>query len=670
MKRVFFLFISLFILAFLGGCNKEIKPQDRFKQYVEHWNKQEFEKMYEILSVDAKKSISKKEYVNRYEKVYKDLEISNLKVTYKPDMEKEYKKEEKAALPFSASMDSAAGKIEFTHDANLVKEEKEDEENWFVAWDTTYIFPELGPEDKITYSAVPSQRGDIVDRTGDPLALNGTLYEIGVVPEQMEGLKEQTIKGLSEALDISEEQINKTLNASWVQPGYFVPLKKVSPDDKDTLDKVFALKGVLKQDVKGRIYPFGEASAHLIGYVGPINADELKKQEGKGYSSTDLIGKRGLEQVLEERLKGTNGVKIGIEKKDGSEAVLAEKPVENGETIQLTIDITLQRDLYNEMEGSPGTAAAIDPVTGETLALVSSPSFDPNQASLGFSGEEWKALEENKDMPLMNRFKQTYAPGSVMKPITGAVGLLEGTLTLDETINVKGLKWQKSKSWGSYQVTRVKDPNAPVNFEKAMMYSDNIYFAKEALDLGKDKFSAGLKKFGFEEEMPYAFPMEPSQIGSLDSEIKLADSGYGQAEVEMNILHLAASYTPFINKGSLIKPVLMEEEEKNQVWKESIMSEDNAKTVESAMIKVVQDPSGTARSANMKDYPLAGKTGTAELKRSADEKGQENGLFVAYNPESPKLLMAMMIEGVEDKGGSKVVVEKVKKAFEKHKDRF
>ncbi len=270
----------------------------------------------------------------------------------------------------------------------------------------------------------------------------------------------------------------------------------------------------------------------------------------------------------------------------------------------------------------------------------------------------------------MNRFKQTYAPGSVMKPITGAVGLSEGTLTLDETINVKGLKWQKSKSWGSYQVTRVKDPNAPVNFEKAMMYSDNIYFAKEALDLGKDKFSAGLKKFGFEEEMPYEFPMEPSQIGSLDSEIKLADSGYGQAEVEMNILHLAASYTPFINKGSLIKPVLMEGEEKNQVWKESIISEENAKTVESAMIKVVQDPSGTARSANMKDYPLAGKTGTAELKRSAEEKGQENGLFVAYNPESPKLLMAMMIEGVEDKGGSKVVVEKVKKVFEKHKDRF
>lgn len=104
----------------------------------------------------------------------------------------------------------------------------------------------------------------------------------------------------------------------------------------------------------------------------------------------------------------------------------------NGETIELTIDIALQKDLYEELKGNPGTSAAIDLVTGDTLALVSSPSFDPNEASLGFTADEWKRLEENKDMPLMNRFKQTYAPGSVLKPITGAVGLSEGTLTLDE----------------------------------------------------------------------------------------------------------------------------------------------------------------------------------------------------------------------------------------------
>lgn len=177
------------------------------------------------------------------------------------------------------------------------------------------------------------------------------------------------------------------------------------------------------------------------------------------------------------------------------------------------------------------------------------------------------------------------------------------------------------------------------------------------------KILCGLKEIGFEEEIPFPFPIETSQIGGLDSEIKLADLGYGQGEVEMSILHLAAAYTSIVNKGSLIKPVLMGEEEKNQVWKENIISEETANTLESAITKVVHEPSGTAHSANMKDYPLAGKTGTAELKRSAEEKGQENGLFVAYNPGDPKLLIAMMMEGVEDKGGSKVVVEKVQKVF-------
>ncbi|GLB60245.1 penicillin-binding transpeptidase domain-containing protein [Cytobacillus sp. NCCP-133] len=668
MRKVMFAVFAVLVLAALSGCNKEVKPQDRFAQYVEHWNKQEFEKMYDFLSKDAKQSISKEDYAGRYEKVYKDLEINNLEITYKPDMEKEYKKEESASFPFSASMDSAAGKIEFTHDAKLVREETEEKENWFVAWDTTYIFPELGPEDKINYSTIPAKRGDIVDRTGDPLALNGTLYEIGVVPEQMGAQKEQTIKGLSEALGVSEEQIHKSLNASWVQPGYFVPIKKVSPDDKDKLDKVFALKGVLKQDVKGRVYPMGEAAAHLIGYVGSITAEEMKEHDG--YSSTDMIGKRGLEQVLEERLKGANGIKIGIQKKDGSEVMLAEKPVENGENIQLTIDMNLQQSLYKELGGKPGTAAAMDPVTGDTLALVSSPSFDPNQASLGFTADEWKSIEENKDMPLLTRFKQTYAPGSVMKPLTSAIGLTEGTLTLDETINVKGLQWQKGSAWGGYKVTRVKDPGGPVNFEKAMMYSDNIFFAQEALELGKERFAAGLKKFAFEEEIPYAFPLEQSKIGGLDTEILLADSGYGQGQVEMSMVHLAASYTPFINKGSMIKPVLIEEEEKGQVLKEGVMSEETADTIEKMMEKVIQAPGGTGRAAYMKDYPLAGKTGTAELKKSADEKGQENGLFVAYNPQSPKLLIAMMMEGVENSGGSKVVVEKVKKVFEENKGRF
>ncbi|MDQ0269209.1 penicillin-binding transpeptidase domain-containing protein [Cytobacillus purgationiresistens] len=671
MRKIIFFSVSILFLVVLSACNKEVKPEDRFSQYIEHWNKQDFDKMYRLLSAEAKESISKEDYIARYEKVYKDLEITDLVLTYKIDEENKIDKNEKIVdLPFSAKMNSAAGEIKFTHEATLVKEEIDKEENWYVDWNSTYIFPDLGPKDKISYSNVPAQRGEIIDRTGDVLAFNGTIYQIGVVPQQMGDQTDSVVQGLSDLLGISVDGINKTLEADWVQPEHFVPIKKVSPDNKQLLEKLFALPGVQKQDVKGRVYPAGEAATHLVGYVTPINADDLEKNKGKGYSSNDIIGRKGLESVYEEQLRGTNGVKIGITKEDGSEVTLAEKPVENGENVQLTIDLTLQEQLYKKLDGKAGTAAAIDPVSGATLALVSSPSFDPNEASLGLTEGEWRDLENDSEKPLINRFQHTYAPGSVIKPITGSIALKEGTLTLDETKNIKGLKWGNGNSWGSYKVTRVSDPGKPVNFDLAMMISDNIYFAQAAMDLGKDKFSAGLKEFGFEEDMPFDFPLESSKIGELDTEILLADSGYGQGHVEMNILHLATAYTPFINKGAMIKPVLLESDEKGQVWKDNVISEDLAKSVETAMNKVVHEQGGTARAARIDDYPLAGKTGTAELKLSESEEGQENGLFVAYNPENPKLLISMMIESVEKQGGSKIVVERVKETFEANKDRF
>lgn len=671
MKKVLIVIASIYMLVILNGCsNEKIRPQDSFVQYMEYWSQQEFDKMYGLLSADAKNMTKKEEFIVKYEKMYKELKIANLELAYEAKTDKDYKYEDTAAFPFTAEMDSAAGKIAFKHTAMLIKEKRDKEIGWYIDWDTSYIFPELEEDDQVRYISKPAERGEIVDRTGDLLAFNGTLYEIGVVPEKMGEQRQQTIASLAKVLYMTEEAISSALEANWVRPEHFVPLKRVSPNNRELLDKAFALPGVLKQDVKGRIYPAGESAAHLIGYVGKITAEELEKHKDKGYTSNDFIGKRGLEQVLEERLKGKNGAKIFIEKSDGSEVILAEEQVKDGEDIQLTIDLTLQEDIYTELSGKPGMASAIDPVTGETLALVSSPGFDPNAASLGMAPDRWKALEEHKDQPLLNRFRYNYVPGSVIKPITGAIALSEGVLLPEKKQNIQGLRWQKDTTWGSYKVTRVKNPGVPVDFDQAMMYSDNIYFAQLSLKLGKEKFAEGLKKFAFEEKIPFSYPLESSHIGKLDTEIKIADSGYGQGEVEMNILHLAATYTAFINKGNMIKPVLLAEEELKQVWKEKIMSEKDAKVVENAMKKVVHEPGGTARSARMEDYPLAGKTGTAELKLNTGMKGQENGLFVAYNPDEPSLLIAMMAEGVEKLGGSGIVVEKVKRVFEKNKERF
>lgn len=644
-----------------AGCSKEPTPEDRFATYIKLWNEQKFDKMYDYLTDGSKEVITKEDFTNRYQKIYDDLQITDLKIDFKKPAEEEKldKDQKSVTYDFSASMNSLAGEIKFSHTAKMKKEEREKKNNWYVDWNTTYIFPELKDGDKIGISNSKPKRGQILDRSGNSLAMNGNVYEVGVVPGMMEGQEGPIIQQLSSLLKMTPEQINKALNASWVKPDLFVPLKKVSMDDQERIAQLIALEPVQTKKVEARIYPYKEAAAHLIGYVGSITAEELEKLKEKGYSSNDIIGKGGLEEVYDEHLKGKSGVKITIKKPDGSSEVLAEKAVEDGQDLKLTIDIDKQVSLYGQLVGEPGAGAVMDPVSGETLALVSSPSFDPNQAALGYSSAEWKQLQDDPLKPMTARFNKAYAPGSVFKPLTASVGLKNNTITPEQTMEIKGLQWQKGASWGGYYVTRVHEAN-PVNLEKAMVFSDNIYFARTALEIGKDAFTAGLKEFGFEEEFDYPFPLEKSTIGKLDNELSLADSGYGQGQIQMSIVHLLETYTPFVNGGNMVKPSLILDTEKGE---KQVISPEIAATLSSQLRKVVGDEGGTARSAEIADYPLAGKTGTAEIKEKQGEKGTENGWFIAYNTNSPALMAAIMIENVQDRGGSQVPVKKVKNFF-------
>ncbi|MFD1706483.1 penicillin-binding transpeptidase domain-containing protein [Siminovitchia sediminis] len=653
----------LLIAVVAAGCSNQPAPEERFTAYVKEWNERNFDEMYKYLSKEAQEKVSKDEFTERYEKIYNDLEVKNLKVDFTTPEETE-EKEGSIELPFSVTMDTIAGEITFDHTAVLQEEEREEAKNWFVSWDTTYIFPELEEGDTIGISTAPAKRGDILDQHGKPLATMGKVTEIGIIPAEMGEDKEKIIKQVSEVLGLSEEQIENALSASWVQPEHFVPIKKIPGDTNDVLEQATEIPSVNNRTVESRVYPLGEAAAHLIGYVGPITAEELEKAGG-GYQSSDVIGKRGLEQVFEEKLKGQNGVKIVINKKDGTEKVLAETAVKDGENVQLTIDAGIQNEVFNELKDEAGTAAAIHPVSGETLALVSSPSFDPNVLSLGATAKDWEQLESDKKEPLVTRFKNGYAPGSVIKPITAAAALEAGAIDWKKTYDIQGLSWKKDSSWGGYSVTRVTEKNGPIDLETALVLSDNIYFAQAALDLGKDEFVKGLKAFGFEEDMPdFAYPLDQSTIGEIDSDIALADSAYGQGQVQMNIVHLAATYTPLINKGNMIQPVLVSGEDTGNVWKEGVMSEKTAADLEKALLKVVEDPSGTARSARIEGKRVAGKTGTAELKARQGEKGKENGFFVGYDTENPELLVAMMIEDVQGRGGSELAVEKVRNILE------
>lgn len=662
MRKAFFLIFSLFILL-LSACSSEKDALDeRINTFFDLWNKEDFSKMYELLSSNSKAEYPKDEFIDHYEKIYNDLKISNLEITYKKlDKKalKEVENEKKVNLPISVSMDSLAGPISFNYEATFILEDNDKSQFWGLEWDLGYIFPELKNGGEVDVKVTSPKRGEILDRNKMPLAMNDTVYQIGIIPEKMGDNKEQIIQQVASILGLSTESIEKSLNEDWVQPHLFVPLKKIPKSKENTLDSLWKVDSVVAQEVTGRIYPLGEAASHLIGYVGTITAEELEKVEPGTYQNSDFIGKRGLERHFEKKLKGKQGVKIIIKEKGKDDIVLAEVPVKDGETITLTIDANVQERIYNSYEGDAGTAAAIDPKTGETIALISSPGFNPDDLTYGISADQWKAIQDDPNLPLINRFTATFAPGSVMKPISAAIGLKNGTIKPEEALTINGLRWGK-KGWGDYTVKRVSSTGLPVDLKDALYRSDNIYFAMQAVKMGDKAFETGLKNFGLEEEFPFEYPMQKSTIsttGKFADEIQVANTSYGQAEVEMSSLHLALSYTPFLNNGKMIKPVLLTSEETGQTWHKDLVTTEQAQLMQDILRGIVEK--GTAKAANISDFPISGKTGTAELKLSAGSKGRENGWFVGYPTEKQNLLIAMVIENVQDKGASSYTAKKV-----------
>lgn len=649
--------VGLLFLLFLSACSSnEPTPNERFNQFISLWNEQSYDEMYDFLSTDAKEVYPKEDATDRQQKVYEDLNVANLEVTAKELSDDEIKQAletGEATIPFSVSMETIAGEISFDYEATLVQETLDDEEtNWFVEWNPGFIFPELKDGGKLNIQEHEPKRGEILDRNQMPLAINDTVHEIGIIPANFN--IEQSGDEVARLLGISEESIETALHADWVQPDLFVPLKTINDEKK--VAELLAIDGITARDTTGRIYPAGEAAAHLVGYIRPVTAEDL--EEHPEYEESDMIGSRGLEQLYEEKLRGEKGYTITVTNPDEEEIVLAEKPVQDGENIMVTIDINIQEKIYDTYDGDAGTAAAIDPKTGETLALVSSPAFNPNDILYG-DASIWEKLEENKKEPLLNRFAATYAPGSVFKPITAAIGMKQGTLDPNEGLTIEGLTWSNGEGWGNYEVRRVSTSNGPVDLKDALVRSDNIYFAMQAVKMGADAYIEGLHEFGFGEDLPYEYPITASTIstsGELDNEVLLANTSYGQGEVEMSALHLAASYTIFLNEGKMIKPTLLTTEDTAQVWQENLITKEQAKIIDDALEAVVED--GTGKAAQKADVQISGKTGTAELKLTAGEDGEENGWFVGYPTDKQNILIAMMVEQTQDRGGSSYTTEK------------
>lgn len=429
---------------------------------------------------------------------------------------------------------------------------------------------------------------------------------------------------------------------------------------------------ILAETKTNREYPYKDITAHITGYVQGITAEELESKAEKGYNAHSIIGKTGLEQVYEERLKGKDGLKIYIEDNNGNIVkTIAETKGNDGEDIKLTIDINLQTKLYEKIKNDKGFFVVMNPQTGEILALVSTPSYDPNKFVTGMTNDEWNSISTNEAKPLFTRFISTWCPGSTFKPITGAIGLTTGNLSEDDEFNYSGLAWQKDSSWGDHKITTLTAYSGKKNLKNALIHSDNIYFAQAALKIGEKTFTEGLDKIKFNEDIDFELDTNKSTYSNserIEREATLADSGYGQGQLLVNPIHMASIYSAFVNEGNMVKPYIecKENREKEYLVKNAF-SKEAANIIREDLIQVVESPTGTAHDLKVNGVKLAGKTGTAELKASKEEKGKTLGWFNCFTVDEEldkSMLIVSMVEDGGSNGGSRYLKKIIRTLFE------
>ena len=637
------LIVSVFFIFNQGKSNEQVVTE-----YFELLKKKDYKQMYQMLNQKTVYTPTQKYFVEKYKEIYDDIGANNIQVKMLD--------EKNDIVKYQISMDTVAGTIEYKNKIGVKNEQ--------IQFNNNLIMKDYKDGCKIkvtTYN--PEKRGRILDRNGKVLAEDGKGYSVGLVKGKLNG--ENDYGQIAKYLETDVETIQKKMSASWIKDDSFVPIKTVSEITKNGLvyNGILNISGVKISTVGIRTYPYDKVASHVVGYVQNVNAEDLKKHKNEGYNSTSVIGRSGIEAVYEKQLRGSSSGKIDlVDKNDKVIKNLCALEIDKSpQDITLTIDIDLQQSLYNEYQNDKSASVALNPQTGEVLALVSTPSYSNNDFVLGLSTDKWNALNNDSNQPLMSRYKQTYTPGSTMKPITAAIGLETKTIDPDKDLGAKD-KWQKDSSWGSYYVTTLHAPS-PNNLKNAITYSDNVYFARNALNIGKDNLFKYYKNLKIGKKIPFELSLNRSQYINKNQKANdqlIGDSGYGQGQILMNPLQLASIYSAFVNNGSIYRPHLVEQGE--QMWIQRVFSDKTVKTIKEDLINVIADEKGTGHAIYRDNVILAGKTGTAEIKQSqSDTTGTELGWFTVMTTDSKQpLLITTMVEDVKDRGGSGYVVEHTK----------
>lgn len=637
------LMVSVFFVFNQGKSNEQVVTE-----YFELLKKKDYKQMYQMLNQKTVYTPTQKYFVEKYKEFYEEIDAKNIQIKILDEQDN--------VIEYLIYIDTLAGRITYRNKVGVKDEQIQFNKNLIMDGYTD------GCKIKIT-TYNPEKRGRILDRNGKVLAEDRKGYSVGLVKGKLNG--ENDYGQIAQYLETDVETLQKKMSASWINDDSFVPIKTVSEATKNDLinKNILGINGVKISTVSIRTYPYDKVASHIVGYVQNVNAEDLKKHKNEGYNSTSVIGRSGIEAAYEEKLRGITSGKIElVDKNDKVIKELCHKEVKmSPQDITLTIDIDLQQSLYNEYQNDKSASVALNPKTGEVLALVSTPSYSNNDFVLGLSTDKWNALNNDTNQPLMSRYKQTYTPGSSMKPITAEIGLETKTIDPDKDLGAKD-KWQKDSSWGNYYVTTLHAPS-PNNLKNAITYSDNVYFARSALNIGKDNLFKYYKNLKIGEKIPFELALNKSQYINKNQKISnqlIADSGYGQGQILMNPVQLASIYSAFVNNGSIYQPHMVQGQTKT--WIKNVFSKETTKTIKEDLINAIADENGTGHAIYHDNVVLAGKTGTAEIKQSqSDTTGTELGWFTVMTPdEKQPILMTTVVEDVKNRGGSGYVVEHTK----------
>ena len=536
-------------------------------------------------------------------------------------------------------------------------------------------FSTASDKNRIRLQPLAPARGYIYDRNGVLLADNYPVFTATLSKADIEDM-DGTVAQLIPILNLSQEDVDRfksRIKTARKTERVSIKLNLTETDIAKFSEVKYKFPGVRIETQMTRYYPHGDLFAHVIGYVGRINDKELKSINSDIYAGTNLIGKIGVEKTYEDLLHGTPGYEsIEADAHGNVLRHLGRKESTRGNDLYLSIDYGLQVVAAEQLADKRGAIVAIDPRTGEILALVSSPSFNPNLFVTGISSTDYSALRDNLDQPLYNRAVQgAYPPGSTIKPMEAMGGIHYGLVDWATTINDPGYfhlpgDSHKFRDWK-------KTGHGVVNMHKAIIQSCDTYFYVLSYQMGIERMNDWMRQFGFGEKTGVDLPSESTGLyPSPEWKLRTRKSKWlkgetisvsiGQGAFTATPLQLAMATAITANHGAHVTPHVLRATRGAKKYEVHNApdgkinfngTEQDWLNMRDAMIDVVQ--SGTGRGIRTPLYQIAGKTGTAQVKSIAQGKRYnesiltqrqlDHGLFVGFAPaENPEIAIAVVWE--------------------------